>query len=138
MSDAGKTDEIPSLDVLHARVETLFESLDALADGEDPLELDELTRHLHERVEAWFGAVEARVDEALARDPAAIDAVKGDHDGAREVFGDMRTLVEDARDDRPVDREHLLASIKAVKVALQEQMQRERDTVWPRLGLDEK
>lgn len=134
MSEQGKTVEAPTpLDELHARVESLFEPLDALSDGEDTLELDELTRNLHERVEVWFGAVEAQIEAGLAGDPGAIDAVKGDHDGVREIFGEMRTLIEDARDDRPVDREHLLASIKAVRVALQEQMQREREKVWPRL-----
>lgn len=134
MSDDGKSDGITlPLDELHARVEHLFGALDALSDGEDPLELDEVTRKLHERVEQWFSAVAAAVEARLAKDPGWVDGVKGDHDGVREIFGEMRTLVEDARDDRPVDREHLVASIQAVRMALQEQMQRERGKVWPRL-----
>ncbi|MEZ4432069.1 MAG: hemerythrin domain-containing protein [bacterium] len=134
MSDEGKTvDGSEPLDALHAQVERLFTPLLALAKGDDMIELDELTRTLHVRVEGWFAEVEAQVDATLAGDPAVIDAVKGDHDGAREIFGEMRTLVEDARDDRPVDREHLLASMQAVQMALQDQMQREREKVWPRL-----
>lgn len=135
MSDEGKTvDGSEPLDALHAQVERLFTPLLALAKGDDMIELDELTRTLHARVESWFAEVEAQVDAGLAGDPAAIDAVKGDHDGAREIFGELRTLVEDARDDRPVDREHLLASMQAVQMALQDQMQREREKVWPRLS----
>lgn len=134
MSDEDETvDGSEPLDALHAQTERLFEPLLALAKGDDMIELDELTRTLHARVEVWFAEVEARIDEGLAGDPGAIDGVKGDHDGVREIFGEMRTLVEDARDDRPVDREHLLASIQAVQMALQDQMQREREKLWPRL-----
>lgn len=134
MSD--KTDA-GSLPALHARVEALLEPLDALGDGEDTAELDELTRRLVERVEAWFEATAAAAREAIGDDdPKAIDALEGDHDGAREIVKEMRVLIKDAREDLPVDREHLCASVAAARVALEEQMHREREKLWPRLGIE--
>lgn len=139
MSDKtdARTPDPASLPALHARVEALFEPLGALADGEDTAELDELTRRLVERMSTWFDAVEAAAHAAIGDDdPKALDALEGDHAGAREIVKEMRALVHDAREDLPVDREHLAASVHAAQIALQEQMQRERDTLWARLGIE--
>lgn len=126
-----------SLPALHARVDALLEPLDDLSDGEDTAELDELTRRLVERIDAWFEATAAAARAALGDDdPKALDALEGDHDGAREIVKEMRALIKDAREDLPVDREHLTASVAAARVALEEQMQREREKLWPRLGID--
>lgn len=137
MSDKRAAAAPDTLPALHARVDALLEPLDDLSDGEDTAELDELTRRLGERVEAWFDATVAAARAAIGdSDPKAIDALEGDHDGAREMLKEMCALVKDAREDLPVDREHLAASVAAARVALEEQMHRERKKLWPRLGIE--
>lgn len=136
MSESEKT-ALGELKAEHARLESelirLAELAEQLKRDEGFDELDRLAQTVKAHMDDHFPAQEKLVREVLGEDDELLADLEVQHRGLTTHYRTLLAMIQDVRDDVPVDRELFMTTIRAVMAQMRSHLDQEKRVLLPRL-----
>jgi len=120
-------------DRLEAKLRRLGELVGMLEEDEGFAELDRLAQTMKADMDRHFPAEEALTRQLFGEGDAALTELCAQHAALKTHYRTLLALIQDVRDDMPVDRELFMTTVRAVMAQLRAQLDTEQRLLLPRL-----
>lgn len=134
------SDELPGVDALraeHARLERELKRMEELAEqlarDEGFDELDRLAQVLKADMDRHFPTQEKLARSVFDADDEALADLLAQHHDLTTHYRTLLAMIQDVRDDMPVDRERFMTTVRGVLAQLKAHLDAEKRLLLPRL-----